>query len=168
MSFTSLQDGGETRDPSLNKTPDDQSGVGAIPLSFGTFESSHSGTRVPSAEPSQVSYAPTGGYEAGNLAALEDHAAEMPMNAGPNSRASQRAYAYDRAVLTPGHPQSRPGQQQPHSYPSPPQYPDYPDYPVPPAPGPAQTRLPMSYWVVTATLVAAGAAIGAYLAGVFS
>jgi eukaryotic-like serine/threonine-protein kinase len=162
MSFTSLQDGGETRDPSLNKTPDDQSGVGAIPLSFGTFESSHSGTRVPSAEPSQVSYAPTGGYEAGNLAALEDHAAEMPMNVGPSSRASQRAYTYDRAVLTPGHPQSRPSQQ-PVSYPSPPYY---PEYPAPAAPAP--TRLPVSYWVVTATLVAVGAAVGAYLAGIFS
>ena len=30
------------------------------------------------------------------------------------------------------------------------------------------TRLPLTYWVVTATLVAVGAAVGAYLAGVFS
>jgi hypothetical protein len=34
------------------------------------------------------------------------------------------------------------------------------------APPPA--RLPLTYWVVTATLVAVGAAVGAYLAGVFS
>jgi hypothetical protein len=40
-------------------------------------------------------------------------------------------------------------------------------YPPLPAPPPA-TRLPLTYWVVTATLVAVGAAVGAYLAGVFS
>jgi len=34
------------------------------------------------------------------------------------------------------------------------------------APGP--TRLPVTYWVITATLVAVGAAVGAYLAGMFS
>jgi hypothetical protein len=34
--------------------------------------------------------------------------------------------------------------------------------------GQPPTRLPLTYWVVTATLVAVGAAVGAYLAGVFS
>jgi hypothetical protein len=39
-----------------------------------------------------------------------------------------------------------------------------------PQPGQPQQpiRLPLTYWLVTATLVAVGAAVGAYLAGVFS
>jgi eukaryotic-like serine/threonine-protein kinase len=164
MSFTSLQGGAEERDSSLNKAPEEQSGVGAIPLSFGTFEGSHAGARPTSTEPSQVNFSASdsydaANYEAGNLAALEDQGADEPVSPRSRPRASQAPYAYDPAVLTPGHLQARPSQQ-PLSYAGEPRHP-----PLPPQ---ALPRLPLSYWVVTATLVAVGAAVGAYLAGVFS
>jgi eukaryotic-like serine/threonine-protein kinase len=163
MSFTSLTE--ENRDPSINAAPDEKSGVGALPLSFGTFEGSQASARLPK-EPSQVSFVPgpsygSGNYEAGNLAALEDHAGDGHLGAGhtPSSPASQRTYSYNPAVLAPGRPQARMSQA-PISY------------PIQQAPGPrppqAPPRLPTTYWVVTATLVALGAAVGAYLAGVFS
>ncbi len=165
MSFRSLTD--EEPDPSYKATPEEQSGVGAIPLSFGTFEGSQANARLPSSEPSQVNFPRMessysgGNYEVGNLAALEDHAADSPMHVSHHSRASlppQNPYGFDPAVLAPGRPQSRPAQQ-PMSYPV-------------PAPRPVAattiTRLPLTYWLVTATLVAVGAAVGAYLAGIFS
>jgi len=73
MSFRSLTT--EDRSTSV-PSPDEQSGVGAIPLSFGTFEGSNSGARVPAPEPA-LSFGPSEGsysdrYQAGNLAALED------------------------------------------------------------------------------------------------
>ena len=71
MSFTSLTDDEES-DAALDPGPEEQSGVGAIPLSFGTFEGSQAVARLPTSEPSQVNLSPPGGYEAGNLAALED------------------------------------------------------------------------------------------------
>jgi hypothetical protein len=83
----------------------------------------------------------------------------MPNDA--RGAAGQGGYGYDPAVLAPGRPHSRPAQGPPLAYPS-------------MAPHPAligaqpPTRLPLTYWVVTATLVAVGAAVGAYLAGVFS
>jgi eukaryotic-like serine/threonine-protein kinase len=167
MSFTSLHEDTEDKDPSLNAAPEEQSGVGAIPLSFGTFEGSHAGTRLPPAEPSRVSFAPpeayrAASYEAGNLAALEDHASDAPLSArhsSPHTGPAQRAaYGFDPTVLTPGHPQVRPSQQHlVHRSQAPRQM---------PAPGPG--GLSVTYWVVTATLIAVGAAVGAYLAGVFS
>jgi hypothetical protein len=174
MSFRSLTE--QDPDPSLNPAPEEQSGVGAIPLSFGTFESSHSGTRAPKPESPHTSFAPgagypsgnygpgfaSGNYEAGNLAALEDHAADSQLDMGhaPRAPASQRGgYGYDPMVLAPGHPQSRPSHAR-ISYPTPAQAP--PRLPQRP------TKLPLTYWLVTATLVAVGAAVGAYLAGVFS
>jgi hypothetical protein len=172
MSFTSLHEDTEAQDPSLNAAPEEQSGVGAIPLSFGTFEGSHAGARVPPAEPSRVSFAPpdayradayrAGSYEAGNLAALEDHASDAPLSArhlSPNTGPAQRSgYAFDPTVLTPGHPQARPSQQQlSHRSQAPRQ-----------AAAASPAGLSVTYWVVTATLIAVGAAVGAYLAGVFS
>jgi hypothetical protein len=169
MTFSSLQSE-EDDESSLNSAPEEQSGVGAIPLSFGTFEGSHSGARAPSAEPSQVSFAPseasynTGTYEAGNLAALEEDPTSAPQQV---SQLSQRPRTgaprppqqhYDPAVLRPGHPQSRPIHE-----PIP-----YPTQPLAPAAPPSPGKLPVTFWVITATLVAAGAAVGAYLAGIFS
>jgi hypothetical protein len=61
-------------------------------------------------------------------------------------------------VLRPGHPQSRPAHE-PVSYPA---------QPLAPAAPPSPGKLPVTFWVITATLVAAGAAVGAYLAGIFS
>jgi eukaryotic-like serine/threonine-protein kinase len=175
MSFRSL-----TKEESNNATvpsPDERSGVGALPLSFGTFEGSSSGARVPSPEPapsygrSEGSYSDN--YQAGNLAALEDHGAEPALAASHEARVSAPAkpYSYDPAVLAPGRPQAPPLQAQPGSYPLSGSYPPPPQMPqqlqvVVGAPPP--TRLPLTYWVVTATLVAVGAAVGAYLAGVFS
>jgi hypothetical protein len=165
MSFRSLtEEEVNTSQPS----PDEQSGVGAIPLSFGTFEGSSPGTRVPSSEPSQLTFprnepSYSDNYQAGNLAALEDHGAEAALHQEP--RGSIRApYAFDAAVLSPGHPHSAP----PMGYPG-----NYPHYSgTVPQPGSGQPqqpiRLPLTYWLVTATLVAVGAAVGAYLAGVFS
>src|SRR5688572_18911281 len=162
MSFTSLHEDTEEQDPSLNSAPEEQSGVGAIPLSFGTFEGSHAGARVPPAEPSRVSFAPpdayraetyrAGSYEAGNLAALEDHASDAPLSSrhlSPNPGPAQRSgYAFDPTVLTPGHPQVRPSQQQLAHRSQAPR----------PAPAASPAGLSVTYWVVTATLIAVGAA----------
>jgi serine/threonine protein kinase len=166
MSFRSL-----TKEESNNTSvpsPDERSGVGALPLSFGTFEGSSSGARVPSPEPSPMhrsepSYSDN--YQAGNLAALEDHGAEPALAASHEARVSAPAkpYTYDPAVLAPGHPQAPPtGIYQPLH-----QLPQQLQVVVGQQPPPS-TRLPLTYWVVTATLVAVGAAVGAYLAGVFS
>jgi eukaryotic-like serine/threonine-protein kinase len=165
MSFRSLTE----EDPSAPTvpSPDEQSGVGALPLSFGTFEGSNSGARVPPKEPSGLSFAPSegsysGDYQAGNLAALEDHGAETALgqSRGPRSSPQEAPFQYDPQVLTPGRPRSSPTA-------SPMAYPSMPPQPMLAAP-PAPTRLPLTYWLVTATLVAVGAAVGAYLAGIFS
>ena len=50
IEFTSLQEDEES-DAALDPGPDEQSGVGAIPLSFGTFEGSQAVARLPTAEP---------------------------------------------------------------------------------------------------------------------
>ncbi len=165
MSFTSL--GRDDPDSGLNDAPEEQSGVGAIPLSFGTFESSQTSARMPATEPSQVNFSPssynTRQYEAGNLAALEDQGDAAPLSVGSVPRASGygqhvQAHGYNPTVLTPGHPQVRPSQ--PLAYPA-----NVPHLvPAPHTP----PGLPLSFWVITAALVAVGAAIGAYLAGVFS
>jgi serine/threonine-protein kinase len=168
MSFRSL-----TKEESNTTTsvpsPDERSGVGALPLSFGTFEGSSSGARVPSPEPSPMTYSRSEGsysdnYQAGNLAALEDHGAEPALAASHEARVSApaRQYTYDPSVLAPGH--SQPQSRMP---PAPSAYPSLQQHPVVLG-APPPTRLPLTYWVVTATLVAVGAAVGAYLAGVFS
>jgi serine/threonine protein kinase len=164
MSFRSLtEEEVNTSQPS----PDEQSGVGAIPLSFGTFEGSSPGTRPPSSEPSQLTFprpepSYSDNYQAGNLAALEDHGGDGPgPGQDPHATGSPRAqHVYDPAVLAPGHPHSYPASSA-MGYPGAAHHPAF-------AVGQPPTRLPLTYWVVTATLVAVGAAVGAYLAGVFS
>ena len=176
MSFRSLTS--EDRSTSV-PSPDENSGVGAIPLSFGEFENSNSGARVPAPEASTLSFGPSEGsysdrFQAGNLAALED-AGDAPAGAAPprlpppnrKPRPSRQPrppsaspHGYDPALLA-GSPQQGvqglpPPAQQGHL-----QQPGL-GGPLPP------TRLPVTYWVVTATLVAVGAAVGAYLAGGFS
>jgi hypothetical protein len=162
MSFRSLT---EEEVNTTQPSPDEQSGVGAIPLSFGTFDGSGPNSRPPSSEPSQLSFprrepSYSDNYQAGNLAALEDHSAEAPLAGGQDPRnagGGRTPYAYDPAVLAPG---------RSHSHPAPPM--TYPGAGPHPAFAQPPTRLPLTYWVVTATLVAVGAAVGAYLAGVFS
>jgi len=135
--------------------------VGAIPLSFGTFEGSHAVTRLPAAEPSHVNLSPPGGYEAGNLAALEDQGFDAPRGHSQPPRAPQ-----------PGPPGRPPpsrgvrGSGQPPARPLPPAaYPGHAPHLVPAVTAPA---LPLRFWVLTATLVVAGMVLAAYLAGVFS
>jgi serine/threonine-protein kinase len=171
MSFRSLTE----EDPSAPAPkPEEQSGVGAIPLSFGTFEGSNSGARAPAPEqPPALSFAPSergysGNYQAGNLAALEDHGEGPSLGGTPDGRTAAGSYSYDPAVLTPGHPRSRPGVALPTPSMQPAPYPNLPPQQMVAAPPMPVTRLPLTYWVVTATLVAVGAAVGAYLAGVFS
>jgi serine/threonine protein kinase len=165
MSFRSLtEEDVNTSQPS----PDEQSGVGAIPLSFGTFEGSNPGTRPPS-EPSQLSFprpepSYSDNYQAGNLAALEEHGSEGTLGGGDDPRASglpRAQYGYDPTVLATGRSHSHPASA-PMAYPGAAHHPAFIGGAQPP------TRLPLTYWVVTATLVAVGAAVGAYLAGVFS
>jgi eukaryotic-like serine/threonine-protein kinase len=166
MSFRSLTE--EDRSATV-PSPDEQSGVGAIPLSFGTFEGSNSGARLPPEPAAMSSYAPSersysgGDYQAGNLAALEDHGAEAALSQSRDTRSLQQdtPYQFDPQVLTPGRPRSNPMA-------SPMAYPSLAPHPMLAAQPQAPTRLPLTYWVVTATLVAVGAAVGAYLAGVFS
>ncbi len=173
MSFTSLQGGATAQESGLEMSPEDQSGVGAIPLSFGTFEGSHA-SRAPTAEPSQVNFAPSGGYpgtayEAGNLAALEeDHGPGSYPGArsGPPAPASRPGY--DPAVLTPGRPQSRPSRDprafDPRSASA-----------LPPTPSHAPMNqrsaapppLTLTFWAITLALILTGAMVGAYLAGFF-
>jgi hypothetical protein len=121
------------------------------------------------AEPSQVNFTPSSynarQYEAGNLAALEEQGDGAPLSVSSVPRASgyaqhMQTHGYDPTVLTPGHPQLRTSQR-PLAYPA--QVPH-----LVPAPHQAAPGLPLSFWVITATLVAVGAMIGAYLAGVFS
>jgi eukaryotic-like serine/threonine-protein kinase len=172
MSFRSLTDDEST---AAAPSSDEKSGVGAIPLSLGTFEGSISGARAPAPapEPSALSFAPSEGsysdrFQAGNLAALEDGAeapapqrnSRMPPSRKPRPSRQPSPLApsgFDPALLAAGRQPSLPpvvqggnaGQQLMVGA-------------TPP------TRLPVTYWVVTATLVAVGAAVGAYLAGVFS
>jgi serine/threonine protein kinase len=160
MSFTSLQEDEES-DASLDPGPEEQSGVGAIPLSFGTFEGSHAALRLPAAEPSQVNLAPPGGYEAGNLAALEDHGFDSPRAQSQPPRAPQ-----------PGPPGRPPPSRGPRGSGYPPArslppaaYPGHAPHLVPAA---MSATLPLRFWVLTATLVLAGMVLAAYLAGVFS
>jgi eukaryotic-like serine/threonine-protein kinase len=151
MSFTSLQNDEES-DASLDPGPEEQSGVGAIPLSFGSFEGSHAGTRLPAAEPSRVNLAPPGSYEAGNLAALEDHGFEAPR---PHSQ--------------PPRPPARPPAARPSARPVAPLPPGgYPGHAPHLVPAPASPALPLRFWIIAATLVVAGVVLAAYLAGVFS
>jgi hypothetical protein len=159
MSFTSLQDG-EERDPSFDAGPDEQSGVGAIPLSFGTFEGSQTGARLPPAEPSQASFAtPPSGFQAGNLAALEDQALDAPLDLSQPPRSSPQASprSLDPAVLKPGRLGSR----------ALPPLATFPGTAARPAAAP-HARLPVRFWLVAATMIAAGAAAAAYFAGIFS
>jgi serine/threonine protein kinase len=174
MSFTSLQGGGTGQDSGLETSPEDQSGVGAIPLSFGTFEGSHTSARVPTAEPSQVSFAPSGGYpgtayEAGNLAALEeDHGPGSYPGPRSNPQAHAPHHGFNPAVLAPGHPQSRPSRE-PRGF--------DPRSASVPAPTPGQARmsqpsaapppLTLTFWAITVALIVTGALVGAYLAGFF-
>jgi hypothetical protein len=147
MSFTSLQNDEES-DASLDPGPEEQSGVGAIPLSFGSFEGSHAGTRLPAAEPSRVNLAPPGSYEAGNLAALEDHGFEAPRpHSQPPRPPAARPSARPVAPLPPG---------------------GYPGHAPHLVPAPASPALPLRFWIIAATLVVAGVVLAAYLAGVFS
>jgi serine/threonine-protein kinase len=159
MSFTSLQDG-EERDPSFDAGPDEQSGVGAIPLSFGTFEGSQTSARVPTAEPSQVNFTPPGGYEAGNLAALEDQALDAPLDLSQPPRSSPQAapHSFNPAVLQPGRPQSR----------ALPPLATYPGTTAHFSPVANAARLPMRFWVAAAAMLVIAAVAAAYFAGVFS
>jgi serine/threonine protein kinase len=159
MSFTSLQDG-EERDPSYDAGPDEQSGVGAIPLSFGTFEGSQSGARVPAAEPSQVNFTPPGGYEAGTLAALEDQALDAPLDLSQPPRSSPQAAprSFNPAVLQPGRPQSR----------ALPPLATYPGATAPASPAANVAGLPMRFWVAAAAMLVVAAVAAAYFAGIFS
>ena len=166
MSFRSLT---EEESAASAPSPDERSGVGAIPLSFGTFEGSSPGSRTPSSEPSPLGFprderSYSGNFQAGNLAALEDHGAEHPLIPKADARSAagqQPPYGFDPAVLSPGRPQSGPSHAPPMAYPGMAPHPAFAGAPPP-------TRLPVTYWIVTATLVAVGAVVGAYLAGVFS
>jgi hypothetical protein len=75
----------------------------------------------------------------------------------------QAEHPYNPAVLTPGHPQVRPlrGTLPPHSS----GHPGLSAHLAQPSPG---SGLTVTFWVVAASLIAAGAAAGAYFAGVFS
>jgi serine/threonine-protein kinase len=157
VSFTSLQEDEES-DAALDPGPDEQSGVGAIPLSFGTFEGSHSTTRLPAAEPSQVNLAPPGGYEAGNLAALEDQGFEFPRAQSQPPRAPQ-------PPGRPPPPKGVRGSGRPALSLPPAAYPGHAPHLVP---APTSPALPLRFWILTATLVLAGVVLAAYLAGVFS
>jgi serine/threonine protein kinase len=159
MSFTSLQEDEES-DAALDPGPEEQSGVGAIPLSFGTFEGSHAATRLPAAEPSQVNLAPPGGYEAGNLAALEDQGFDAPRGQSQPPRGPQSGGTRPppkRGVQGSARPPARSLR--------PAGYPGHAPHLVP---APATASLPLRFWVLTATLVTAGMVLAAYLAGVFS
>jgi eukaryotic-like serine/threonine-protein kinase len=159
MSFTSLTDDEES-DSALDPGPEEQSGVGAIPLSFGTFEGSQAVARLPTSEPSQVNLSPPGGYEAGNLAALEDQG-DGPLHEGrrshpPPGPPSQRRSAGPLGV----------GRSTPLSLP-----PLGGAYPGPAphlVPAPSSPPLPMRFWLITAALILAGVGLAAYLAGIFS
>lgn len=167
MSFTSIQDEAEGAQPLLEQPADEESGVGAIPLNFGSFEPTSA--PAPRAEPSRVSLTPAGAYEAGNLAALEDH---------PNPRAGHAstvsATGDEPTLLASTRPNAIPG---PAGWPaqSRPSHP-MPNLGRPPqlgAPSPIVAHSPepgltVTFWIVTAALVAAGAAAGAYFAGVFN
>lgn len=74
MSFTSLQNDANG-EPSVVTNPEEESGVGAIPLNFGAFETRTRGSKPGSAPGNSTSGSLTPGdhFEAGNLAALEDH-----------------------------------------------------------------------------------------------
>lgn len=159
MSFTSLQED-EQSDAVLDPGPEEQSGVGAIPLSFGTFEGSHAVTRLPAAEPSQINLAPPGGYEAGNLAALEDQGFDSPRGQSQPPRAPPSGGARPppkQGVYASARPPARPR--------PPAGYPGHAPHLVPAA---VAASLPLRFWVLTATLIAAGVALAAYLAGIFS
>ncbi len=158
MSFTSLQEGEES-DASLDPGPEEQSGVGAIPLSFGTFEGSHATTRLPTVEPSQVSLSSPGGYEAGNLAALEE-GADPPRSQSQPPRGP---------ASVPGRPPA-PGVR-PSKLPLPRhQVPQgaHPGHAPHLAPAPAPAALPLRFWIAAAALVLIGVVVAAYVAGVFS
>jgi len=157
MSFTSLQSSDKSAPKVGSASADEESGVGAIPLSFGTFDvSDASNPLIQTLEPSQVSLSPADNYEAGNLAALEDHAPDAPLDS--RSMSSMLAGSphsqprYDPNVLTPGHSQSHlpapPPGSHPHS-------------------APPQTSGPSTLmWVVFALLLVVAVATAVHFAGV--
>lgn len=159
MSFTSLQEGEES-DASLDPGQEEPSGVGAIPLSFGSFEGSHAVTRMPTAEPSQVNLSTSGGYEAGNLAALEDQGTDSPRG---HSQPPRSASVPGRAPAPPGtRPSARPLPR--HQVPSGALAGQVPHL----VPAPASAPLPLRFWIAAAALVLLGVAVAAYVAGVFN
>ena len=160
MSFTSLTDDEES-DSALDPGPEEQSGVGAIPLSFGTFEGSQAVARLPTSEPSQVNLSPPGGYEAGNLAALEDQS-DGPIHEGRRSHPPPGPPSQRRSANALGVGRSQPLSLPPMgggAYPGPAPH-------LVPAPSPP--ALPMRFWLITAALILAGVILAAYLAGIFS
>ncbi|HEU4583655.1 MAG TPA: serine/threonine-protein kinase [Polyangiaceae bacterium] len=161
MSFTSLQEDEES-DSALDPGPDEQSGVGAIPLSFGTFEGSHAATRLPTAEPSQVNLAAPGGYEAGNLAALEDQGFDAPRGHSQPPRSQPGG-----APRPPPPKGARPSVRPPARNLPAPGYPGGHPPHLAPAPS-AMATLPLRFWIIAAALVLIGVALAAYMAGVFS
>ncbi|HWO14476.1 MAG TPA: hypothetical protein VNN80_33455, partial [Polyangiaceae bacterium] len=167
MSFRSLTD---EESKAAAPSPDEQSGVGALPLSLGTFEGSISAARVPAPEPSATgrsegSYSAR--FQAGNLAALEDGAdAPAPASAPRPPNRKPRPSRQPQPPAPPGYDPALLAATRLSGAPPPVQVGNVAQQVMLGAPGP--TRLPVTYWVITATLVAVGAAVGAYLAGMFS
>jgi serine/threonine-protein kinase len=179
MSFTSLKNksnsGSGDKSLSPQVSPDEESGVGAIPLSIGSFDPAwEERSRTEQKEPSHVGLAPPS-YPIGDLASqLEDldenpsgsvnlnalmtSRSAQPMTAPPNRQPRNSAAPPPSRRMTPGA-QSYPGGV-PQSY-------EHPHAGV--QFHPANTHaVPLRFWIACALIVLIGGTLGAYMAGVFN
>jgi serine/threonine protein kinase len=186
MSFTSLKNTSNNKALSPLSSPDEESGVGAIPLSLGSFEGGGSWddrSRTTQKEPSHVGLTPAN-YAAGDLARLED----VDDNAPPGHVDLSALLSSRPAPPTstpPNHPyytgsQSYSGSQRysgseapaaasPFGGQLPPQGAAQPLYADPSAHSPFQRPgFPLTFWIVCALIVVIGGFSGAYFAGVFN
>ena len=177
MSFTSLKNksnsGSGDQSLSPQDSPDEESGVGAIPLSLGSFDGSWDDrSRTEQKEPSHVGLAPSN-YQIGNLAQLEEieenpSGSSLDMNALMPARTAQpmSAPANQRSRNSSAPPSSRnmgPGLQ---SYAPSPGY-EQSNAGVSLQGGTGPT-LPLRLVLACVLLIVVGGTLGAYMAGVFN
>jgi eukaryotic-like serine/threonine-protein kinase len=178
MSFTSLKNKSNSGDKSLSPqdSPDEESGVGAIPLSLGSFDTGtwEERSRTERKEPSHVGLAPPN-YQIGDLASqLEDldenpsgsvdlnalmtTRSAQPMTAPPTRQARASAVPPSSRRMTPGLGSYAPGVPQSYEQHNP---------GVPFHHGNTH-HVPLRFWVACVLIVLVGGTFGAYMAGVFN
>jgi hypothetical protein len=174
MSFTSLKNksnsGSGDKSLSPQDSPDEESGVGAIPLSLGSFDGWEDRSRTEHKEPSHVGLAPPP-YQIGDLANQLEDIDENPSGSGLDMNALMPART--------AQPMTAPPNQRSRSSAPPSSQRMGPGLSYAPAPpydqsnasvslGSGGPALPLRLVIACVLLIVVGGTLGAYMAGVFN